>query len=528
MLCGLLLALGLFGAPSVAAARAHPPNLAVIVADDLGFSDIGCYGGEIRTPNLDGLAAGGLRFAQFYNTARCWPSRAALLTGYYAQQVRRDTVPGVRSGASGIRPAWAPLLPQLLKPLGYRTYHSGKWHVDGTSRAGGFDRSYRVEDHNRYFAPRDHFLDDVRLPPVPAGTEFYLTASIADRALGFLKEHAGQPAPFFLYLCFTAPHFPLQAPAEAVALYRERYTVGWEAIRRERWLRQRQSGLVRHDLPPIEPTVGPPYDFPDALAVLGLGEVNRPLAWMDLTPAQRTFQADKMAVHAAMVDRMDRAIGEVLAQLRAMNAWTNTLVLFLSDNGASAEIMVRGDGHNPSAPPGSAASFLCLGPGWSSAANTPLRRHKTWVHEGGVATPCIVHWPEGIPARGQLRRTPAHLVDLAPTLLELAGGQWPAVWAGQPTPPRPGRSLVSAFGRDCTVARDALWWWHEGNRALRVGDWKIVAAGRDAPWELYDLRTDRGETHNLAARHPGRLQALAGRWQRLTEDYCALARRDAP
>jgi arylsulfatase len=524
----LFLAISWILLPAAVAATPPPPNLVIILADDLGFSDLGCYGGEIQTPNLDSLAADGLRFTQFYNTARCWPSRAAILTGYYAQHVRRDTVPGIRSGGNGVRPAWAPLLPQILKSQGYRTYHAGKWHIDGTTRAGGFDRSYRVEDHNRYFAPQDHFLDDTRLPPVPAGTPFYLTTAIADRAVEFLKEHDRRPDPFFLYLCFTAPHFPLQAPSETVARYHDRYSAGWNTVRLDRDHRLRQLGLAHHPLPPLEPTVGPPYPFPDALSTLGPGEVNRPIEWADLTAQQRTFQTDKMAIHAAMIDLMDQAVGRVLDQIRALNAWNNTLVLFLSDNGASAEIMVRGDGHDPKAPPGSAPTFLCLGPGWSSVANTPLRRHKTWVHEGGISTPLIAHWPNGIPARGQLRHTPAHLVDLAPTLVELAGGRWPRTWAGQPTPTPPGLSLVPAFARDRTIPRDSLWWWHEGNRALRIGDWKIVAAGQDAPWELYNLKTDRGETRNLADRNPKRLRDLARHWQTLTDSICALARQDVP
>jgi arylsulfatase len=286
----------------------------------------------------------------------------------------------------------------------------------------------------------------------------------------------------------------------------------------------RAMGVVTHALPSMEPDVGPPYPFPDALEKLGPNEVNRPVPWDELTPGQRDFQAAKMAIHAAMIDRMDREIGRVLAQVRAMNAWDNTLILFLSDNGASAEIMVRGDGHDPTARLGSAGSYLCLGPGWSTAANTPFRRHKTWVHEGGIATPLIAHWPEGITARGEWRRTPAHVIDLAPTILELAGGRWPGRWDDQPVPPAPGRSLLPVFTRDGAVARDYLWWLHEDNRALRMGDWKIVAAGKDAPWELYDLGTDRGESRNLAEAHPDKLRELATVWEARRDEFFALAR----
>jgi arylsulfatase len=522
----------LFGAWvwGVAAPAPLPPNVLLMVADDMGYSDAGCYGGEIHTPNLDALAAEGLRFTQFYNTARCWPTRAAVLTGYYAQQVRRDTVPGIASGANGQRPRWARLLPELLQSLGYRSYHSGKWHVDGPRLKGGFDRSYSLEDHNRYFTPQDHYEDDARLPPVGSNSAYYATTAIADHAIRWLREHADrdQRAPFFLYLCFTAPHFPLQALPDDVARYRDTYRRGWEVVREARWQRLQSLNLIRGGLSPIERDVGPPYHFPEALAKLGAGEVNRPLPWRELTDAQRGFQSAKMAVHAAMIDRMDREIGRVLAQLRAMNAFQNTLVFFLSDNGASAEIMVRGDGHDPEAAPGSATSFLCLGPGWSSVANTPLRRHKTWVHEGGIATPLIVHWPQGMKARGELRHTAAHVVDLAPTIVEAAGGRWPTRWEGEPVPTPPGRSLLPAFARDGAVVHEDLWWLHENNRAVRVGDWKLVAAGKGTPWELYDLSCDRAETRNLAAEQLGRVAELEQVWNRRWAEIRALAARDLP
>jgi arylsulfatase len=249
--------------------------------------------------------------------------------------------------------------------------------------------------------------------------------------------------------------------------------------------------------------------------------------WAELNATQREFQATKMAIHAAMVDRMDHEIGRVVEQLRAMNALDDTLILFLSDNGASAEMMVRDDGHDPSAPPGSAATHLCLGPGWSSAANTPLRRHKTWVEEGGINTSLIVHWPKGIKARGELRHTPGHVIDFVPTFLALAGGRRPAEWNGQPIEPLPGRSLVPVFARDTDLHREQLWWAHEGNRAVRVGDWKLVA-DKNTPWELYDLKTDRGEMHNLAAQHPDKVRDLSGRWERQMENCRQLASKDLP
>jgi len=517
--------------PVMAAAAESPrPNILILFADDLGYSDIGCYGGEISTPNLDGLAKNGLRFTQFYNTARCWPSRAALMTGYYAQQVRRDTLPGVRSGSQGTRQPWARLLPDMLRPLGYRSYHSGKWHIDGPRLAGGFERSYSLEDHNHNFAPQNHLLDDEKLPPIPKDQPRYTTTLITDYALNFLREHAAKHKgePFFSYVAYTVPHFPVQAPVEDIAKYRDKYVGGWDTMRQARWERQKSTGLLSCELSALERDVGPPYAFPKDLEKLGPNEVNRPFPWTELTSDQRRFQANKMAVHAAMVDRMDQEIGRILDQLRAMNAFENTIVLFASDNGASAEIMVRGDGHDQNAAPGSAETFLCLGPGFSSAANTPFRRHKTWVHEGGISTPLIVHWPKGIAAKGELRHNPSHLIDIVPTLLDVAGGKRLETWEGQHVPTPPGKSLAPAFAKDGAVTRDALWWLHEGNRAVRVGDWKLVAAGQDAPWELYDLKSDRAESHDLASTQPEKARELEQVWTRMRDEFLVLAKQDLP
>jgi arylsulfatase A-like enzyme len=508
------------------------PNVLIILADDMGYSDIGCYGSEIATPNIDALAKNGLRFTQFYNTARCWPTRASIMTGYYAQQVRRDGFGprGGGGGARGARPTWAPLLSSTLRPLGYRSYHSGKWHIDGQPMQNGFDHSYSLEDHNRNFTPRNHTEDDKPLPPVAAGSGYFTTTAFADHAIKCLKEHAEKYAsqPFFEYLCFTVPHFPLQASPEDIARYRDKYLRGWDAMRDERWQRMQKLGIGGSGLSATERDVGPPYPFPEDIQKLGPNEVNRPVAWATLTPAQREFQATKMAIHAAMVDRMDREIGRVVEQIRKMGALDNTIILFLSDNGASAEMMVRGDGHDLTAEPGSAATFLCLGPGWSTFSNTPFRRHKTWVHEGGISTPLVVQWPKGISARGELRHTPGHLVDIVPTVMELVTGKPLAADRGADTPKYPGKSLVPTFNKDVPIARESLWFLHEGNRALRVGDWKIVAAGNDAPWELYDLSKERSETKNLAAEKPEKMRELVQQWERETADYKKWADKDAP
>ena len=513
---------------------AKPPNVLVIIADDLGFSDLGCYGGEIATPNLDQLASEGLRCTQFYNTGRCWPTRAAVLTGFYPHQVRRDTLPGVKpSGGRGKRPAWAPLLPMRLKPLGYRSYHSGKWHLDGMPIATGFDRSYYLRDQGRFFNPQVHWEDDRKLQPVEPNSDYYATTAIADHAIDFLSEHATKhrDQPFFHYLAFTAPHFPLHALPADIARNRQAYTRDWEAVRAARWQKQLAMGLLSGTLSEVERKLGPPYDFPDAIKQLGPGEVNRPLPWEDLTNVQRVFQSAKMAIHAAMIDRVDREIGRVLAQLRAMDAFEDTLILFLSDNGASAEIMVRADGHDPAAPAGSAKSYLCLGPGWSTTCNTPFRKHKTWVHEGGIATPLVIHWPKGIKAKGELDDTVGHVIDLVPTILNVTGlDAQPAtqgdVATDQDVPQFPGNNLLPAWQHRTPVDRKFLWWSHEGNRAIRIDDWKLVAAGEKGAWELYDLKTDRTETNNLAQQFPDRVAELADAWKSHMLEFRATALRD--
>ena len=499
---------------------AAKPNVLVIVADDMGYADAGCYGGEIGTPNLDRLAANGLRFTQCYSTGRCWPSRTALLTGYYPQQVRMDPV-------RRPLPEWTRVAPHYLKPLGYRCYHSGKWHLRNAPKPvadGGFHHSYVLHDHDRFFCPKSHALDDRKLAPIPDGADFYVTSTIANYATDFLKEHAEKhrDRPFYCYLAFTSPHFPLHALQKDIARYRDRYLQGWDVIGHQRWKRQREMGLVNCRAAALEPDVIPGWNFSrDKLReMIGPGEADRAVPWKELTEEQKRFQATKMAIHAAMIDRMDQEIGRVLDQIEKMNALENTLVLFVSDNGASAEQIIRGDKHDPSAAPGSARSYLCLGPGWSSAANTPFRLHKSWVHEGGISSPLIVHWPAGLKARGQLRHDPCHFIDVLPTVLDVTGGaSFSPQWNGKTAPPLPGTSLRPAFTRDNAIAHEYIYFHHMTNRAIRVGNWKLVAKGKDGPWELYNLKTDRCESKDLAETYPDKVTQMSQLWQKCEDQF---------
>ncbi len=517
----LLISLALF---HVAAKAQDKPNFLLIIVDDMGYSDLGCYGGEIETPNLDHLASNGLRFTQFYNTGRCWPTRASILTGYYAQQVRRDSLPGVKGGGGrSVRPGWAPLVTEYLKKDGYQNYHSGKWHIDGKVLPNGFHQSWRVNNQGDFFSAKGNLLNDIPFAPEEAPKNYYSTTATASHGIKCLKAHAKDHGdkPFFHYLAFIAPHFPLHAPQDVIQKYQKRYLAGWDKIREQRFARQKKIGLVNTTLSKLEPDVGPPYAFPDAIKELGPGEVDRPIPWNQLTQEQKKFQATKMAIHTAMIDIVDQEIGRVLAQLKKMKEFENTLILFASDNGASAEIMIRSGGHDPQAPLGSSKSYLCLGPGFSSAGNTPFRRHKTWVHEGGISTPLIAHWPKGIKAKGALRHTPSHVIDIVPTILEMAGIQKPQSWKNQKIPTAPGKSLLPAFSSGTHLSRDHLWWLHEGHRAVRQGDFKLVSA-KNQPWELYDLKTDRAESKNLVKQKPKLKLQLETIWNDQVEEFKAL------
>jgi len=494
------------------------PNVMVILIDDMGYSDLGCYGSEIKTPNIDQLASNGLRFSQFYNTARCWPTRAAVLSGYYAQQVNRDKVLGF--GSVGERPKWAGLLPEHLAKGGYVSYHSGKWHIDGAPKQAGFNRSYGIGkmgcDDNRFFDSKPWQEDDLRSDEKYDKAPYYSTVAITDHAIACQQLHHEQHGdqPFFQYIAYYAPHFPLHAMAEDIEEVGDRYKGGWDTIRSQRWKKLKDLGLVKNiPLSEVEYEQGPPYAFPDAIKQLGPGELNRPKLWEELDDTQKDFQQKKMAIHAAMIERVDKEVGRIVKQLKANQVYEDTAIFILSDNGASAEIMVRGDGHDPKAAAGSAKSYLCLGPGWSTVSNTPFRKHKTWTHEGGVSTPMITHYPRGIAKdqQGQIREGTGHVIDIAPTIMELAG-----LSREDPKVPWPGQSVVPTFNESKVDSR-VLWWAHGNHHAIRDGDWKLVTL-RDGQPELYDLSVDRAETNNLAAAKPEKVLAMQQNWNAMTED----------
>jgi arylsulfatase len=510
----LAMVLLLAGVPVPARAAGHP-NILLILADDLGWSDLGCYGGEIETPTLDGLAKDGLRLTQFYNSARCSPSRAALLTGLHPHQAGVPNLGGHLIDR-------CVTLPEVLAPAGYNCFMAGKWHV---GRPGPIARGFQ----EFYGFVEGHSVDcwnEAALVRLPAGRPkrsyaqgtFYATDAITDHALDFLAQARRTPErPWFLYLAYNAPHFPLHAPQEDVAKYEALYAQGWDRMRERRLARQKELGLVPADFTLTPRSVIPANTFNTKT---GWADQENP-AWDTLPADRRADLARRMAVFAAMVDHMDRAIGRLVVDLRETNQLDETVILFLSDNGACAEwdpfgfdstsgprnVLHRGDDLAKVGGPG---SYISYGSAWAGACNTPWRLYKHYTHEGGIATPFIAHWPAGLKRRGELDARPSYLTDVLPTCLELAGATYPAQRGGHEVLPHEGVSLIPAFRGEPAVPR-LLFFEHEGNRAVRDGPWKLVAL-RGKPWELYHIEADRGERNDLAAREPGRVEELAGAW----------------
>jgi arylsulfatase len=534
---------------SAAGATKQKPNIVVILADDMGYSDIGCYGGEIRTPNLDALAANGLRFTQFYNDTRCCPSRASLLTGLYPHQAGMGQMCN-DAGAPGYRGSLQPhtaTIAEVLRSAGYRTFMVGKWHLSNPGpiergfeefygMLGGFGScwdekpgpaSVRIQGKTTS-SPTMWSRGYERLPKDRtrrdyAPGKFYSTDVFADYALDFLasarRESPGKP--WFLYLAFNAPHFPLHAYPEDIAKYQNYYLRGWDAIRAERLEKMKGLGIVppATPLPPLSEWRHPWQNK---------GGVNP--TWDSLPEDRRRDLARRMAVYAAMVDRMDAAIGRVTADLRAAGELDNTLIVFLSDNGACAEwdpigfdvatgpattnILHTGDDLEFLGGPD---SYISYGSGWANACNTPWRLYKQSTHEGGISTPLIAHWPAGISAKGELRAQHGHLPDIMATVVEVTGAPYPARSPiGVPITPMEGKSLLPAFAGQ-PLQRGPIFWEHYGSAAVRDGKWKLVRANRVAAWELYDMETDRTELDNLAASQPEKVKDLATQWEAWAE-----------
>jgi arylsulfatase A-like enzyme len=525
----------------IAAPPSSKPNILLILADDLGYSDLGCYGGEIRTPNLDALAADGLRFTQFYNCARCCPSRASLLTGLYPHQAGVGSMTA-DEGQPGYRGAIQPhcvTIAQVLKSAGYRTAMAGKWHVGDNQSpiARGFDdfygfvRGYAVDSWEPRMMMR---LPADRPQRGYAPGEFFATDAIADHALDFLAAARQTTAPWFLYVAFQTPHFPLQSRRDDMRSYAELYAQGWDHIRAERLTRQKALGLTEAGIELTPRSAIPKADVARRLGSLTADGNNPP--W-DALPADRhTDLAQRMAVYAGMVTGMDRNIGRLVADLRAHGELDSTLLLFLSDNGACAEWEPFGFQLQPVADPkpgtginlgtqgaanvlhrgdelvrlGGPGSLFSYGSGWANVCNTPWRLYKHYDHEGGISTPLIVHWPAGTKHRGELDGRMGHVVDVMATCVEAAGATYPRTVDGHAILPMEGRSLLPAIGGETSQPR-TLYWEHEGNRAVREGNWKLVSL-RDGPWELYDVATDRTELENLASSHPELVGRLSKQW----------------
>ncbi|MEZ5387002.1 MAG: arylsulfatase [Prosthecobacter sp.] len=484
---------------------AEKPNIVVILVDDMGFSDIGCYGSEIPTPNLDALAANGLRFTQFYNTGRCCPTRASLLTGLYPHQagVGHMTddkgVPGYRGRLNDS----CVTIAEVLKPAGYFTAMSGKWHVGqnlGVTPWGrGFDRSLNPAAGGFYYGGSARYdlslngepikADDPRLPKNWYSTDLWTTFG-----LKFIDEALAEKKPFYLHLCHNAPHFPLQAPADAIEKFRGKYKAGWGVTRDRRYAKEIELGIIDKDW----------AKSPRPKDVMPWAEV----------PADEKERFDHlMAVYAACVYRMDQAVGDLVAGLKERGVFDNTLILFMSDNGGNAESGPKG--RTEGDPTQATSSWFC-GESWAFPQNTPFRLYKHYNHEGGIATPLIAHWPAGISAKNELRRAPAHLIDIMATCVDVGGANYPEQFNEKPILPMEGKSLVAAFKNE-PIDRDALFWEHEGNAAIRVGDMKLVRKGRNAPWELYDMKVDRTELHNLAESQPEKARELAAQWEAWAE-----------
>ena len=473
---------------SAFAADSKPrPNIVLIMADDLGFADLGCYGSEIETPNLDGLANGGLRFSQFYNTAKCHSSRVSLLTGLYCDQA---------GGASLKRGA---TIAEVMSTAGYSTSMVGKWHLMKQPTDFGFERYWgHLSGATNFFTGDDTFRlngEPWAVPKTLNGRPFYTTHAITDFALQFLDQATQRDRPFLLYTAFNAPHYPLHAPQKDVEKYDGRYDGGWDALRKSRHKKQIASGLL-----PGKWTLSP---RPDHIP-----------AWNSLSKEERQWEADRMEVFAAMVDVLDHNVGRLVEHLKKKGVYEKTLILFCSDNGACPFERTRGKELEPWDP----ESYWTYDASWAHAGNTPFRLYKQNQHEGGISSPLIVHWPNGLQTKpGSVTDQPGHLVDFMATFIDLADAHYPSKVGERMIDPLQGKSLLPIFRGETRDGHEQLYFHFGTDRALRQGPWKLVSAklGR---WELYNLDEDRTELHDLSAKHPERVAAMSAEWFRVAKD----------
>jgi len=474
------------------ASAAPKPNILLILTDDLGYSDLGCYGAEIETPVLDRLAADGLRFTHFYNTAKCHSSRVSLLGGRYSRQAGDESLKR------------AVILPEVLKPAGYFTAMSGKWHLDKEPTDFGFDRYFgHLSGACSFFHGDKTFRLNGEPWQVPE-SGFYTTIAKVDHALEFLAEARAMEKPWLLYLAFNAPHAPVHALKEDYEKYAGKYDAGWDVMHEIRIDRMIELGILGEDTK----TSPRPDHIP---------------AWDSLPAEIRGWESRRMAGYAAMIDRVDQEIGRLVADLEKAGELDNTIFLFFSDNGACPydreNVLWQDVPYNPK-------TRWTDSTGWAWARNAPFRFYKQNQYEGGIATPAIVHWPAGLKTgRGALDATPAHLIDVLPTLAELAGAEIPASFPGREPTPLAGVSLAPILAGGKLGTRPPIHFLFERDRALRDGDWKIVSF-RGGPWELYDLGDDRAETTDVAADHPERVAAMAAEWHRMTRDVLMAPERE--
>jgi len=459
------------------------PNILIILADDMGYSDLGCYGGEVETPNIDGLASNGVRFSQFYNTAKCTPSRVSLMTGLYEHQA------GSASMKRGVTIA------QVLRQTGYFTAITGKWHLSDEPTDWGFDRYFGHLSGSTNYWTGDKTYRLNGKPFTDFGEDFYSTDANTDYAIRFIDEAIEQKKPFFMYVAHNAPHSPLQAYEKDVQKYRGQYRTGWDELRRQRYKRQVEMGLIKSS-----------WELSERPAYIP--------AWDSLSEEQKDWEDFRRAAFSAAIDRLDQNVGRLVSHLKEKDAVENTLILVLSDNGADSRELGRGHEY----PPWDSRSHWLLGTGWANAANTPFRWYKMNQHEGGISTPLIAHWPKGLKTSpGEITHQPGHIIDISATLYDLASASYPATCDGREITPLQGNSLLPILQGKTREGHDWMYFQYMNNRAIRKGKWKLVSV-RSGPWELYDIENDRTELHDLVDEYPEVAVDLRDLWQHVADN----------